>query len=261
MELTIVNYLQGLFGDTGLVDDYRLLPHLFPRLADMDLEGLCSADINETLIALVPKVERPVSMTQLRPISLCNTLYKVISKILVARLRPCMASLVSPNQVSFVPGRQIVDNIVVAQEMLHKFKSSKGRKGFIAWKIDLSKAYDRLNWDFIREVLWEVGIRGRLSHIIQQSVQDKAWKPVQICQSGPVISHLFFADDLILFGEASVNQATVMKKCLYDFCRLFGQKDIATICGSPLSTCLGKYLGVPLIHTQVTKGGVSNSNF
>ncbi|CAL8164318.1 unnamed protein product [Prunus armeniaca] len=340
MELTIVNYFQGLFGDTGLVDDYRLLPHLFPRLADMDLEGLsCEVtndevknspfaiwglktpgpdgfpalfyqkcwgmgsvdiialvndcfltaslpeNINETLIALVPKVERPVSKTQLRPISLCNTLYIVIiSKILVARLRPCMASLVNPNQVSFVPGRQIVDNIVVGQEMLHKFKSSKGRKGFIAWKIDLSKAHDRLNWDFIREVLWEVGIRGRilellmqcinsvryrLLHIIQQSVQDKAWKPVQICQSGPVISHLFFADDLILFGEASVNKATVMKKCLDDFCRLFGQKvsfeksiicvspntssesaqDIATICGSPLTTCLGKYLGVPLIHT------------
>ncbi|KAI5350805.1 hypothetical protein L3X38_003696 [Prunus dulcis] len=141
MKLTIVNYFQGLFGETGLVDDYRLLPHFFPRLADSDLEGLscevtddevknsmfaigglktpgpdgfpalfyqkcwgmCSADIialvkdcvltaslpesiNETLIALVPKVERPVSMSQLCPISLCNTIYKVISKILVARL-------------------------------------------------------------------------------------------------------------------------------------------------------------------------------
>ncbi|CAL9024686.1 unnamed protein product, partial [Prunus brigantina] len=337
MKLTIVNYFQKLFGDTGLVNDYRLLPHLFPRLADSDLEGLscevtddevknslfaigglktpgpdgfpalfyqkcwgmCSADIialvkncfltaslpekiNETLIALVPKVERPVSLTQLRPISLCNTLYKVISKILVARLRPCMASLVSPNQVSFVPGRQIVDNIVVAQEMLHKFKSSKGRKGFIAWKIDLSKAYDRLNWDFIREVLWEVGIRGRILELVMQCINsvhyrailnDKAWKPIQICQNGPVISHLFFADDLILFGKASVNQATVMKKCLDDFCSLSGQKvsfgksvicvspntssdlaqAIATICGSPLTSCLGKYLGVPLIHTRVTK--------
>ncbi|BFG41163.1 hypothetical protein CerSpe_274360 [Prunus speciosa] len=363
--MIIVNYFQGLFGDSVLVDDYRLLPHLFPRLADTNVEGLscevtddevknslfaigglktpgsdgfpalfyqkywgmCSADIitlvkdcfltaslpeniNETLIALVPKVERPISMTQLRPISLCNTLYKVISKILVARLRPCKANLVSPNQVSFVPRRQIVDNIVVAQEMLHKFKISKGRKGFIAWKIDLSKAYDRLSWDFIREVLWEVGIRAvrykailngeltdtlfpkcgirqgdplspylfvlcmeKLSHIIQQSVQDKAWKPVQICQSGPFISHLFFADDLILFGKASVNQAIVMKNCLDGFCRLSGQKvsfeksmiyvspntsselahSIATICGSPLTTCLGKYLGVPLIHTRVTK--------
>ncbi|XP_021810643.1 uncharacterized protein LOC110753955 [Prunus avium] len=235
----------------------------FPALFYQKYWGMCYADIialvkdcfltaslpeniNETLIALVPKIEGHVSMTQLRPISLCNTLYKVISKILVARLRPYMASLVSPNQVSFVPGRQIVDNIVVAQEMLHKFKISKGGKGFIAWnfiawKVDLSKAYDRLSWDFIREVVWEVGICGRilellmqcinsvrykLSHIIQQSIQDKAWKPVQICQSGPFISHLFFAGDLILFGKASVNQAIVMKNCLDGFCRLSGQKKL-----------------------------------
>ncbi|VVA35314.1 PREDICTED: reverse mRNAase, partial [Prunus dulcis] len=111
--------------------------------------------LNETLIALVPKVERPMFMNQLRPISLCNTLYKVVSKILVSRLRPCMTKLVSPNQVSFVPGRQITDNIIVAQEVLHKFKNAKGKKGFIAWKIDLSKAYDRMQWPFIREVLWE----------------------------------------------------------------------------------------------------------
>ncbi|KAI5324319.1 hypothetical protein L3X38_033392 [Prunus dulcis] len=158
-------------------------PDGFPALFYQKCWGMCSADIialvkdcvltaflpeniNETLIALVPKVERPVSMSQLSPISLCNTLYKVISKILVAQLRPCMANLVSPNQVSFVPGRQIVDNIVVAQEMLHKFKNSKGSKGFIAWKIDLSKAYDRLNWDFIREVLWEVGICGRILELL-----------------------------------------------------------------------------------------------
>jgi len=118
---------------------------------DCLLSASLHENINETLIALVPKVERSVSMTQLRPISLCNILYKVVSKILVARLRPCMASLVSPNQVSFVPRKQIVDNIVVAQEMLHKFKISKGRNGFIAWKIDLSKAYDRLSWDLLEK--------------------------------------------------------------------------------------------------------------
>ncbi|CAL2272823.1 unnamed protein product [Prunus armeniaca] len=119
-------------------------------------------------------------MSQLRPISLCNTLYKVISKNLVARLRPCMANLVSPNQVRFVPGRQIIDNIVVAQETLHKFKSSKGRKGFIAWKIDLSKAYDRLNWDFIREVLWEVGICGRILELLIQCINSVRYKAISM---------------------------------------------------------------------------------
>ncbi|CAL2233413.1 unnamed protein product [Prunus armeniaca] len=90
---------------------YRSLEIL---VEDCFLTATLPENINKTLIALVPKVERPISMTQLRPISLYNTLYKVIYKILVAQLRPCMTSLVSPNQVSFVPGRQIVDNIVVA---------------------------------------------------------------------------------------------------------------------------------------------------
>lgn len=91
--------------------------------------------LNDTLIALVPKVERPTSMPQLRPISLCNTLYKVVSKILVARLRPLMSKVVSPTQVSFVPGRHITNNIVVAHELLHKFKISKGKKGLLLGKL------------------------------------------------------------------------------------------------------------------------------
>ncbi|CAL8090587.1 unnamed protein product [Prunus armeniaca] len=79
-------------------------------------------------------------MAKLRPISLCNILYKVVYKILVSRLRPIMTKIVSPIQVNFVPGRHIVDNVVIAQGMLHKFKIAKGQKSFIAWKIDLYKA-------------------------------------------------------------------------------------------------------------------------
>ncbi|CAL8989754.1 unnamed protein product [Prunus brigantina] len=171
-----------------------------------------------------------------------------------------MAKLVSPNQVSFVPGRQITDNIVVAQEVLHKFKTAKGKKGYIAWKIDLSKAYDRLNWHFVREVLWEVGIRGRILELLMHCISTVQYKAI-------------LNDDLILFGEASIHQAHLMKLCLDEFCHLSGQKvsfdksricvspnicselanSIATISGSPHSSNLGKYLGVPLIHTRVNK--------
>ena len=101
-------------------------------------------ELNETLISLIPKVPNPVSMMQFRLISLCNTTYKVLSKILVQRLRGLLPDLVSPNQVAFVPGRQIQDNIIIAQEVFHKFKTMKGKTGYIAWKIDLAKAYDKL---------------------------------------------------------------------------------------------------------------------
>lgn len=87
-------------------------------------------------------------MMQFKPISLC-CLYNVIYKVLVVRLRPILPELINPNQVSFVPRRHITDNFFIAQEIMHKFKILKGRKGFLASKIDISKAYDWLNWGLL----------------------------------------------------------------------------------------------------------------
>ncbi|KAI5317050.1 PREDICTED: reverse mRNAase [Prunus dulcis] len=67
-----------------------------------------------------------------------------------------MIQRISPNQVNFVPRRYITDNILIAQELMHKFRTSKGKKGFIAWKVDLFKAYGRLNWHFIKNMLEKV---------------------------------------------------------------------------------------------------------
>lgn len=126
--------------------------------------------INKTLIALVPKVDNPILMSNLRPISLCNTIYKIISKILVAWLRPIMSQTINPAQSSFVLGRQITDNILIVQEVLNLFRRSRGRKAYMAWKIDLSKTYDRMGWKFIMDVLWEIGIRGRVYELIKQCI-------------------------------------------------------------------------------------------
>lgn len=106
-------------------------------------------EINETLITLIPKVDNVVKMKQLRPISLCNVSYKVITKLLAHRLRPLMGKLVSLCQCSFIPNRQSRDNIVIAQEVFHSMCNKKGSKGWMAIKIDLEKAYDRLSWKFV----------------------------------------------------------------------------------------------------------------
>lgn len=132
--------------------------------------------LNTTLITLVPKVPNPSSMVQFRPISLCCTLYKVISKILVARLRVILPNLISPNQVSFVLGRQIVDNIIIAQELRHKFKISKGKKGFMAWKIDLSKVYNRLNWHFIDSVLVDLKLPRAFVQLVMSCISSVQYK-------------------------------------------------------------------------------------
>ncbi|CAN6719122.1 unnamed protein product [Malus baccata var. baccata] len=83
-----------------------------------------------------------------------------------------------PTQVSFVPGRQIIDNVIVAQVILHKYRNTKGKKGFIAWKIDLSKAYDRLQWSFIRDVLWEIGLRRKILELIMQCVTTVKYQAI-----------------------------------------------------------------------------------
>lgn len=100
---------------------------------------------NSTLITLVPKVNHPERVAQFRPISLCNVIYKCYSKALVKRLKLIMPELISPFQVSFVPGRNIHDNIIIVNEMVHLMKKKKGRKGYMAIKVDLEKAYDRIN--------------------------------------------------------------------------------------------------------------------
>lgn len=106
-------------------------------------------EMNKTLIALVPKVDNPDNIKMFRPTSLCNVVYKTINKIIVARLRPLLLKLISPTQSSFIPGRSMMDNIIITQEVLHTLRSKKGGKGGLIFKIDLEKAYDKVSWKFL----------------------------------------------------------------------------------------------------------------
>uniref|UniRef100_A0A2N9F8F6 RNase H type-1 domain-containing protein n=1 Tax=Fagus sylvatica TaxID=28930 RepID=A0A2N9F8F6_FAGSY len=203
--------------------------------------------LNSTLIALIPKCRGLETIGQYRPISLCNTIYKVVTKIIVNRVRPLLDKLVSPYQTAFVPGRRGVDNVIIAQELIHSLYKKQGREGQFILKLDLEKAYDRLEWSFIREVLLFFNFPIALVNLIldcvssssisiifnggqmevfkpSRGISNKRWKPIKASRSGPDFSHLFFADDLLLCSEASVECCHVISEVLDDFCHLSSQK-------------------------------------
>ena len=97
--------------------------------------------LNKTHVALIPKIQGPETLGNYRPISLCNTVYKIVTKILVARLRPFLDTVVSLLQAAFVPGRRAIDNAIIAQEVIHFISKKRGNEGYMVLKIDLEKAF------------------------------------------------------------------------------------------------------------------------
>lgn len=97
-------------------------------------------------------------MSDLRPISLCNVLFRILSKVLANRLKNFLPTLISANQSAFVEGRLLTDNALIAFEVNHYIKSrTQGKIGMAALKIDVSKAYDKLKWDFIEGMFEKFG--------------------------------------------------------------------------------------------------------
>lgn len=128
--------------------------------------------LNRTNVVFIPKMTGPESLGNYRPISLCNTVYKIVTKILVARIRPYLDKLVSPLQSAFVPGRRSVDNAIVVQEIIHTISNKKGRVGYMAIKVDLEKAYDKIEWSFIKEVLMNANLPKNLISLIMSCVSS-----------------------------------------------------------------------------------------
>jgi hypothetical protein len=138
--------------------------------------GVMNIGMNFTHIALVPKITNPVKVTDFRPISLCNVIYKLISKVLANRLKVWLPKIISPYQSAFIQGRLISDNIIAAYETLHTMHSKMfGKKGYMAVKLDMSKAYDRVEWSFLERVMEKMGFAGKWIHLVMMCVSSPAY--------------------------------------------------------------------------------------
>ena len=127
--------------------------------------------LSQTYIALIPKTKTLEEVAHFRPISLCNVTYKIISKILVSRLKPFMDTFITPYQNAFIQGRNIIDNILLAHEIFDMLGKKKHHKiGYGALKIDISKAYDRVNWTFLKAVLLSINFRDKWIDWIMECV-------------------------------------------------------------------------------------------
>ena len=111
--------------------------------------GTIDPKLVETLIVLIPKSDQSVHLKSFRPINFYNVVYKVITKVIVNRLRPHLDDLINLLQGSFIPGRGTTENVLVAQEVLIMCIEKKLRRGFIAFKVDLEKTYDRVDLHFL----------------------------------------------------------------------------------------------------------------
>ncbi|GJR20098.1 hypothetical protein Tco_0968625 [Tanacetum coccineum] len=216
------------------------------------INGNLLKEVNHTIIALIPKVSSPTQINDYRLISCCNVIYKCISKILANRIKDSLKTLVSPNQSAFVLGQRITDNILLTQEIMHNYHLDRGPPR-CAFKVDIQKAYDTVDWEFLREILIGFGFHPRdplssylftlimevFTLMLHCKVSDsESFTYHRYCEKLNLIN-LCFADDLFLFAHGDANSARVIMACLDEF------KDSSILV--PKGLLPVKYLGVPLI--------------
>ena len=256
-------------------------------------------------------------MTEFRPISLSNVVYKIIAKILANRLKAILPHIISENQSAFIFERLITDNVLTAFEFMHYLNNKRvGKDCSMTVKLDMSKAFDRVEWCFIEAAMEKLGFREKwislimhyittvsysiiingfaydcitpsrglrqgnllspylfliyveaFSSLIHSAARSKELNGISICRGCPSVTHLFFADNSLLFCKASSQECHTLTEILSKYDAAFGQKintdkssiffshntpqgtkdEVLQILGPMQGSCHSKYLGLPSI--------------
>ena len=133
--------------------------------------GYALPKFNDTHVVFIPKNKDPKSISDYHPISLCNVIFKLVSKVIANRLKKILPSIISDTQSAFMHGRLITDNILVAFEAIHHISQKKvGKKGTMALKLDMSKAYDRVEWVYLEKIMENLGFNQNWRRLIMRCV-------------------------------------------------------------------------------------------
>ncbi|XP_074298118.1 uncharacterized protein LOC141628935 [Silene latifolia] len=188
-------------------------------ILDFFNHGKLLKKINNTVLILIPKIDRPVCVTQFRPIACCNTIYKCIIRLLCNRLGAVLPHIISPNQSAFVKGRVIVENILICQDLVRLY-TRKACSPRVMIKVDLQKAYDSIEWAFLKDMLnalqfremfiqlimecvstpsFSIALNGEFFLVLMVVQEKEGFKFHPLCKP-LALSHLCFADDLLFNG-------------------------------------------------------------
>nr|GEU69171.1 RNA-directed DNA polymerase, eukaryota, reverse transcriptase zinc-binding domain protein [Tanacetum cinerariifolium] len=174
-------------------------------------------DLNSTVISLIPKTQSPLKVTNYRPIACCNVVYKCISKVITRRLKRVRGNLVNINQSAFVAERQIQDNILLTQELLKGY-DRKGGPSRVAFKIDIQKAYDTVNWCFLETILTHFGFPVKMIHWIMRNPKFQ----YHFGCKGMKLTHVCFADDLLVLCHGDAELVKVVRDTIEEFGKCSG---------------------------------------
>ncbi|CAA7027691.1 unnamed protein product [Microthlaspi erraticum] len=294
-------------------------PEVTTAIADYFFDSsFMPASTNSTILTLIPKFPGASLITDFRPISCLNTLYKVVSRLLVRRLKPILPDLILPNQTAFVKDRLLVENTVLAGELVNGFHKANGTRR-ITIKVDIAKAFDSVSWEFLFNCLeglelpekyrgwlkacictmnFTVGYNGMvqgyfkgkrglrqgdplspylfviamnsLSLMLNKAAEEGKFSYHQGCSESK-LTHLCFADDLLIFTEGTLDSVQNVLQILHEFQQRSGlavsiqkssffasgvpQEDCDLIkfsTGMPQGSLPVKYLGVPLSSKKLS---------
>ncbi|PKU60948.1 Putative ribonuclease H protein [Dendrobium catenatum] len=269
--------------------------------------GFLPRGAKATVISLIPKGTHSNSISDYRPISLCNVFYKIIAKIIANRLKPILPLIINESQYGFITKRCSTDNIILASEILREFKS---HKRYFCAKLDVKKAFDSVSRSFllnrliqkgfpdifikwirgcISDVYFSISVNGTLEGFFNSSSglrQGCPLSPLLFCiamdglsacldnsqvysfkginNHNCSFSHLLYADDLLVFGEASKDNTNVLNEILVYFSKasgLFINADKSSLIFSKnfndgLAVDLAANLGISKIDDCITYLGI-----